>query len=83
MFKPVETITRYVLDKLSSEALSKRAELYRALAAITPSKKERRVYEGLANECDAIQEAHDQLVFNFRRSQRKPRKGSNGDGSKN
>ena len=60
----------FVLDKLPNEPVAKRAEIYRALAQFTASNEERRQFEKLAADCDAIINAHDQLVLDFRRKAR-------------
>lgn len=66
MRNATDIITAYVLEKIVDEPVARRAEVYRALA-FTAAPAERVRFEKLAGECDAIDAAHAQLVFNFQR----------------
>lgn len=65
-----EVIVGFVLTRLATEPLPERAKMYRALAQFSPRNDERKQFEALAADCDAIQATHDQLVFDFRRRSR-------------
>lgn len=69
MRNPTNVLTEFVLAKLDGEPVTKRARIYRALANVaTP--KDRKRFEQLAADCDAITNAHDQLVLDFKRRAR-------------
>lgn len=67
MSSPGTRVIEYVLSKLDAEPVAKRAELYRALAAIAPTTTDRRRFDMLAADCEAVDAAHEQLVLDFKR----------------
>lgn len=70
MPKPVHNITTFVLEKLDAEAPARRAAIYRDLAAIAASQSDAKTFLTLADDCERIDRAHEQLVLNFRRANR-------------
>lgn len=69
MRSPATIVTDYVLAKLDGEPVAKRAELYRALAGLA-APTDQKIFAALAADCDAISNAHDQFVLNFKRRAR-------------
>ncbi len=57
----------FVLERLEEQPVKRRAELYRALARLVATNAEKKSFEALAADCDAIDAAHAQLLFDFRR----------------
>lgn len=70
MPKPVHNITTYVLEKLDAETPARRATIYRDLAAIAASHADAKTFLSLAEDCERLDRAHEQLVLNFRRATR-------------
>lgn len=66
--KPLTHITCFVLEQIESQPLSRRAALYRDLALISGTSALAGRYNQLAANCEALINAHDQLVLDFRRS---------------
>lgn len=69
MRKPVTVITAYVLEKLDSEPLSRRVHLLRCLAEVSPT--ERAALTSMADELEAIQQRHEQLLLNLKQGGRR------------
>lgn len=62
-------LTSYVLAKLDTEPVAKRARLYRALAGLAaPADRQR--FETLAAECEALRFSHRHIMLEMER--RKP-----------
>ncbi|MES2697495.1 MAG: hypothetical protein V4773_28775 [Verrucomicrobiota bacterium] len=66
MDNATDILTGFVLEKLPTEPIARRAEIYRALAHVA-SPAERAPLEQAARECDTIRATHEQLVFDFNR----------------
>ena len=66
-----ELLTEYILEKLSEEPVGKRILLYRAIAIETKCPLLTANCRRLANELEAIEARHEQLVLNFRTRTRK------------
>ena len=64
MHNAVATITAYVLERLDGEPVNKRVRIYRALAEVAIPDDAKR-FLALANECEAVDVAHQQLAFDF------------------
>lgn len=64
--QPATVITEFVLDRLPSEPMQKRAEVYRALSTIV-APAEQKSLTALADECEAIERHHQQLALDFQR----------------
>lgn len=52
MSSPSTTLSDFVLEHLPSVDVARQAELYRAMAAVEPSREEKRRLEALALTCD-------------------------------
>jgi neutral trehalase len=68
MRKPAHEILEFVLEKAAAEKPARRAELYRALAAVAPSEHDVRRLTELAAEIEAIETKHNQLLLDFKRA---------------
>jgi hypothetical protein len=66
MHKPVGLLYDFVLEKAADEPLRRRLVLYRALAEVMPSPKECRELSRLADELEAIEARHQQLLLDLR-----------------
>jgi hypothetical protein len=64
---PAELLTEYILEKLSEEPVGKRILLYRAIAIETKCPVLTAACRRLANELEAIEARHEQLVLDFKR----------------
>lgn len=72
---PANLLFEFVLEKAGDELPARRASLYRALAKVVGNEREAVALNTLATDCEAIDAAHAQLVFDFRKraqAQRKP-----------
>ena len=67
MHSPISLLTSYVLEKIEGEPAAKRAELYAALAELSPTDGERSELMKLSAECAAVAATHKQLTLKFRR----------------
>lgn len=68
---PATVISEFVLARVESEAPQVRARLYRSLAQLAIGHEDlARRLNRLAAECDAVQEAHEQLALDFKRRAR-------------
>lgn len=66
-----QLLTEFVLEKAAAEALPLRMQLYRALAAELPeTTPEFQQLTALADDIEAIEEKHLQLVLDFKRNAR-------------
>jgi hypothetical protein len=63
---PAQIVCTYVLMKAADEAPSRRGRLYRALAAVVGNEADATSLLALADDCDAIERKHQQLVLNFK-----------------
>ncbi len=63
-----EIIGEFALEHLHAESPTKRAKVYRALASLSHSPDEKRQFDSLADNCDAITARHEQLAFDFKRA---------------
>ena len=62
-----ELLDAFVLEQIASQPLAQRALLYRGFAAEATSKEIKSAAHALADECEAIERRHDQLVLDFKR----------------
>lgn len=64
---PSTLLTRFVLEKMDAESIRTRITLVRALAQVAPSDAERNALNNHADELEAIERSHRQLVLDFNR----------------
>ena len=57
----------FVLEKAAEETASRRVQLYRALASVIGHEKEAITLITLADDLEAIERKHRQLVLDFKR----------------
>ncbi len=62
-----EILGEFVLAHACGLELPRRARLYRALAEVIGDEKDAAQFIALANDCDAIERKHQQLVLDFKR----------------
>lgn len=67
MPKPGTVLTEYILARLSEEPIARRIQITRALAALAPTQQEARTFLKMANDLEAIERTHEQLLLNFQR----------------
>lgn len=73
-----DTLVDFILARLDAEPLATRVKMYRALSSFAARTEDRRSFEKLARELEAVDAAHQQLVFDFRNRAR----GQGGNGGK-
>ncbi|HYE33525.1 MAG TPA: hypothetical protein VEH27_19040 [Methylomirabilota bacterium] len=66
MAKPLEHIIHFVVDRAQNEPVSKRVELYRALADVCGDEKESLKFSDLAEQLEATAAQERQIAFDFR-----------------
>lgn len=66
MLKPATVLADFVLERIDAEPLGRRVTITRALAAVTVNQAQRAELLAMANELEAIQHRHNQLLLNFR-----------------
>jgi hypothetical protein len=74
MSQPAKILIAHALETLPGASLPRQAELYRAVAEMTPGRAERRRFEEMATHCDALIAQHalleskqQLLVLDFKR----------------
>ena len=60
-------VIEFALQHAPEVALHRRTQLYRDLAELTPDESRARDLNTLANELEAIEARHEQLVMDFKR----------------
>lgn len=63
----LSVISAFVMDKLDGEPIARRIQLKRALAEIVPTPKQRAALLKMADDLEAIERRHRQLVLDFQR----------------
>jgi hypothetical protein len=66
MDKPASLLFDFVLEKSADEPLRRRVVIYRALVEVIPSPKECRDLARMADELEAIEVRHQQLLLDLR-----------------
>lgn len=64
---PRQYLDAFMLEAISGQPLERRALLYRAFAAEARDIAIKHAANALADECDAIERSHRQLVLDFTR----------------
>lgn len=67
--KPLGIIVDFVLAQAQAQPVAKRAELYRALSAISGTSEQGAELARMAEELAAIERRHQQLHLNFVKAQ--------------
>lgn len=67
MKEPARLIVGYILGRLPEEPLARRLELTRALSHLAASSEEAATLIKMADDLEAIERAHVQLLLDFRR----------------
>jgi hypothetical protein len=65
--KPLTRIVDFVLEQAASQSAARRIGLYRDLADIAGTTHEAKQLTALANELEAVEAHHQQLVLDFKR----------------
>lgn len=63
-------LTEYLLEKVADEPLAKRSHLYRLIVVSTDDSGLEAQCRKFADELDAFERRHDQLVLDFKRRSR-------------
>ena len=67
MHKPAAIIAEFVMERLEGETIARRILLNRALSALTVDIQEQKSLNQMADELEAIQRKHQQLLLDFKR----------------
>lgn len=71
MHRPVQILNEFVLERVAEVPLHRRITILRALAALLPAKSTKsRALLAMADELQAIEERHQQLLLDFKRRMR-------------
>jgi hypothetical protein len=67
MSNAASRLSEFVLSQLAAQPVSKRIALYRDLAQVAANPKEAKRFTRIADDLQAIERSHAQLILDFKR----------------